>query len=260
MAKRKKPEESHPPELLRGVLWAFRGKPFADRAAVDQPEAPITLRGVCASSDRFARRAAFSRWFAALVQDSTHPEWRLLKDTVRQLHHLPALWFDAIRDLAANPVAVAMTGLYVDSADFGAFFTGLECLPFTDVPDVCVARHIVEEADRPNGGLCVDIWHHVRGLNDLAAIAGLPGESITGIQMNDGPLVAADPTLDYKTDCLMNRVAPGDGEFDVAGFLAALAATGTTAPMSYEVCNLRGWDDPDAHVRRIGEVARKLGV
>lgn len=35
MAERKQPEEPYPSELLRDVLWVFRGKPFADRAAFD---------------------------------------------------------------------------------------------------------------------------------------------------------------------------------------------------------------------------------
>lgn len=132
---------------------------------------------------------------------------------------------------------------------------GLEFLPFTDIVTVHDARRIIEAADRPNGGMCVDIWHHTRGADDLAAIAELPGEMITGIQMSDGPLRPDNP--DYYTDCLTNRVAPGAGEFDVTGFVAAVRGTGTTAPWALEVCSAAGWADPQAHVPRLAAGMRQ---
>ena len=153
---------------------------------------------------------------------------------------------------AGEDVAVAgrAFGALCDRAADHGLVVGLEFLPFTDIVSVHDARRIVESAGRPNGGICVDIWHHERGARDLAAIAALPGELITGIQLSDGTLTPADS--DYYADCLTNRCAPGDGEFDVAGFLATVASTGTTAPWSLEVCSAAGWAEPEFHVRRIG--------
>lgn len=139
------------------------------------------------------------------------------------------------------------------AADHG-LVTGIEFLPFTDIVSVADARRIVEAADRPNGGICVDIWHHERGARDLAAIAALPGEMITGIQLNDGARTPVDP--DYYVDCLAHRLAPGEGEFDIAGFLAAVRSTGTTAPWSLEVCNTSGWEHADEHVARVANGIR----
>ena len=132
---------------------------------------------------------------------------------------------------------------------------GLEFLPFTDIVTIHDARRIIEAADRPNAGMCVDIWHHTRSDPDLAAIAALPGAMITGIQMSDGTLTPQNP--DYYTDCLTNRVAPGDGEFDVAGFVAAIRSTGTNVPWAMEVCSASGWADPVGHVARIAEGMRR---
>ena len=56
---------------------------------------------------------------------------------------------------------------------------------------------------------------------------------------------------DYYTDCLANRRPMGDGEFDVAAFLAAVEGTGTTAPWSLEVCSATGWASPDDHIASI---------
>lgn len=132
---------------------------------------------------------------------------------------------------------------------------GLEFLPFTDIVTIHDALGIIEAADRPNAGMCVDIWHHTRGVPDIAAIATLPGEMITGIQMSDGTLIPQNS--DYYTDCLTNRVAPGDGEFDVTGFVAAVRSTGTIAPWALEVCSAAGWADPVGHVARIADGMRR---
>lgn len=152
---------------------------------------------------------------------------------------------------AEAPVADAAKafGSVCDRAADHGLVVGIEFLPFTDIVTVTDARAIVEEAARPNGGICVDIWHHQRGANDLDAIAALPGELVTGVQLSDGTVAPEDP--DYYTDCLRNRRAPGDGEFDMDGFFDALATAGVTVPWSLEVCSATGWADPEPHVARI---------
>jgi len=159
---------------------------------------------------------------------------------------------------ADAPVAAAgkAFGALCDRAADHGLVVGLEFLPFTDIVSVHDARAIVEAAGRENGGVCVDVWHHVRGADDLAAIAALPGELITGIQLSDGPL---RPDLeDYYTDCLQSRRPPGLGEFDLPAFLAAVRGTGCSVPISLEVCSLAGWNSPDEHVAAIAAGMRSL--
>jgi sugar phosphate isomerase/epimerase len=158
-------------------------------------------------------------------------------------------------DMPVAEAGAAFGALCDRAADHG-LVTGLEFLPFTDIVTVHDARAVVEAAGRPNGGICVDIWHHERGANDLAAIATLPGELITGVQLNDGTRVPEDP--DYYTDCLRNRRPLGDGEFDVDGFLSALETAGCAVPWSLEVCSASGWADAEAHVAAIGESVRRF--
>lgn len=158
-------------------------------------------------------------------------------------------------DAPLDDAARAFAGLCDRAADHG-LVVGLEFLPFTDVVGVHEARAIVELAGRANGGVCVDIWHHERGADDLAAIAELPGELITGIQMNDGTKQPQEP--DYFTDCLTNRLAPGDGEFAIAAFLDAVRGAGTRVPLALEVPNAAGWSDPAAHVARIAAGMRSF--
>ncbi len=129
------------------------------------------------------------------------------------------------------------------AADHG-LTVGLEFLPFTNVFDAADALTIAQEADRPNGGVCADIWHHVRSRNDLDLMKAIPAELITGIQMSDGPL--APQLEDLRDDCLVNRLPPGEGEFDVDGFVSWLLEAGVDLPWSLEVCNAEGWAGPAA--------------
>jgi sugar phosphate isomerase/epimerase len=142
------------------------------------------------------------------------------------------------------------------AADHGAV-VGLEFLPFTNIVDAADALAIVEQADRPNGGVCVDIWHHARGANDLDLVRAIPPELITGVQMSDGtrrPAIA-----DYKDDCLRNRLPPGDGEFGAVDFVRTLIDLGVDVPWSLEVCNDDVWGHPGAdHVRAAADGMRRV--
>ncbi|MDG2028975.1 MAG: sugar phosphate isomerase/epimerase [Acidimicrobiales bacterium] len=150
-------------------------------------------------------------------------------------------YVQAIGPTVDDPRAAAagFAALCDRAADHG-LVVGFEFLPFTNVVDATAALRLVQDADRANGGVCVDIWHHQRGANDLALIRAIPGDRVMGIQMSDGPLT---PTLDsYYDDTLRTRVPPGEGEMDVAGFVEAVQSTGTAVPWSLEVCNEANWD------------------
>ena len=142
-----------------------------------------------------------------------------------------------------DEIALAFGALCDRAADHG-LLVGLEFLPTTVIATAADALRVVEAADRDNGGICVDVWHHQRGAGDLGLIRALPGEKVVDVQMSDGPL---QPDLaDYEEDTRRNRLPPGDGEMDLRGFVAAVRATGTTAPWSLEVCNEAAWDTDGA--------------
>ncbi|MGI9604413.1 MAG: sugar phosphate isomerase/epimerase family protein [Acidimicrobiales bacterium] len=134
------------------------------------------------------------------------------------------------------------------AADHG-LVVGLEFLPFTNIFSATDALAVVEAADRDNGGICVDNWHHERGAGDLDLVRTLPADRVMAIQMSDGPVTP--DTDDYVDDCLRHRLAPGEGEFDVGGFVGALVGAGVTVPWSLEVCQETAWDtDGRDHVAR----------
>jgi sugar phosphate isomerase/epimerase len=148
-------------------------------------------------------------------------------------------------------------GALCDRAAAHDLLVGIEFLPFTNIRDADEARAIIEAADRPNGGYCVDIWHHKRGANDEGMLRALGGDRVFCIQMDDGTMVPA--TDDYRDDCLVNRVPPGDGEFDCAGFIRLMAGMGATCPISLEVCSAELWEAPiDEAARRAADGMRAV--
>src|SRR5262245_26964913 len=159
--------------------------------------------------------------------------------------------------------AVAGFARLCDRAAEHGVLVGIEWLPYTNIATADDARAIVEAADRPNGGYCVDIWHHTRGANDVAMITALDPSRVFAIQMNDGMLSPA--VADYKIDCLANRLPPGAGEFDCVGFIRTLREMGVDAPISLEVCSTELWDAPAEDAARAAAdgmraVLREAGI
>jgi len=70
------------------------------------------------------------------------------------------------------------------------------------------------------------------------------------VQFDDGPRQRTDP--DYYTDCTQYREVPGDGDFDLAGFLRLLAEMGVRLPLSVEVMSARFQD------LTAGEITQRL--
>jgi sugar phosphate isomerase/epimerase len=147
-----------------------------------------------------------------------------------------------------------------DRAVEHGLLVGIEWLPYTNIATAADAQRLVAAADRPNGGYCVDIWHHVRGANDLAMIRALEPERIFAVQMNDGPLQPVQ-VADYKADCLAYRVPPGEGEFDCSAFVSLLVGMGVRAPISLEVCSTELWQAPATEAaRRAADGMRRVLV
>jgi len=132
----------------------------------------------------------------------------------------------------------------------------LEFVPTGGIPDLKTAWEIVRAAGRSNGGLLVDSWHFFRSRSDLAQLAGLPADAIRSIQISDAP---ARPEADLDREMVRGRLLPGEGDLDLAGFVAALRATGTAAPCAVEVFSDALAREPiDIVAGRCAAAARKL--
>ena len=127
--------------------------------------------------------------------------------------------------------AAAFAGLCDRAAEHG-LLVHLEWLAWSRIPDLAVAWDIVRLADRPNGGLNVDMWHCARTGTTPEQLLALPGERVFAIQVDDGPTQPEEDLLDAT---LHHRMVPGEGSFDVVGYLQALRTIGAVAPIGVEV-------------------------
>ena len=131
--------------------------------------------------------------------------------------------------LPLDVVTERFAGICDRAAEHGVRMA-IEFLPFSEIRDAATAWQIVRDADRPNAGLDVDSWHHFRGANDVGQLLAIPPERVFVVQLDD----AGPPTDDFWADTMQRRL-PGEGEFDLVGFIRALDDHGVDAPVSVEV-------------------------
>jgi sugar phosphate isomerase/epimerase len=120
-----------------------------------------------------------------------------------------------------------------DRAGAEGLDVALEIVPWSDVPDIDAAMAMIEGV--PNAGLVIDSWHIFRGGIPLAAVAAVAGDRILCVQLNDADAAIRGPLAEDT----LNRKPCGEGVFDLAGFLASLASTGTRAAVSVEIISRR---------------------
>ncbi|MFF1595690.1 sugar phosphate isomerase/epimerase family protein, partial [Streptomyces sp. NPDC058286] len=95
------------------------------------------------------------------------------------------------------------------------------------------AWNVVQTADHPALGTCLDSFHILSRDTDPKGIEDIPGEKVFFLQLADAPRLAMD-VLQWSRHY---RCFPGQGDFDIAGLLKQVLRTGHTGPLSLEVFN-----------------------
>jgi 4-hydroxyphenylpyruvate dioxygenase len=93
------------------------------------------------------------------------------------------------------------------------------------------AWRIVEAVGNPSLGLIVDSFHTLALGDDPGGLARVPGDRIFFVQVADAPRLAMD-VLSWSRHF---RCFPGQGDLDVASFLAPVVASGYGGPVSLEI-------------------------
>jgi sugar phosphate isomerase/epimerase len=133
--------------------------------------------------------------------------------------------------LALCDVASAFASVCDLAADHD-LLAHIEYFPLSGIPDLRTAYEIVRAAGRANGGVMVDSWHHLRGLDAGRFDPGFPGESILAVQLGD---VAPAASADLAHEMMHQRLLPGTGAGDLAGLVRTVRDRGCVAPMEVEV-------------------------
>jgi sugar phosphate isomerase/epimerase len=184
-----------------------------------------------------------------------------------------ALLFDAAAALGAHHVKVgnipgtpcALPRLAERFAELCADAAGrhdarivYEVMPFdVNVPDLDAALQVVEGAG-PNAGIAIDTWHMSKLGIAPADVARLPAERLAWVELSDGRREDMDDLVDETVN---HRRLPGEGEFDVHGYVDACRRAGYRGPWGVEVLSAelrerpmdeifrRAYDTTIAHVR-----------
>lgn len=101
------------------------------------------------------------------------------------------------------------------------------------VDDYRRSWRIVELADHPNVGICLDSFHILSRGHDPKQIEEIPAEKIFFLQLADAPAL----NMDVLSWSRHHRLFPGEGSFDLPAFLAHVIRAGYAGPLSLEVFN-----------------------
>jgi sugar phosphate isomerase/epimerase len=151
--------------------------------------------------------------------------------------------------------AAAFSVLCDRAADHG-LLVHLEWLAWSRIPDLDSALEVVTMADRPNGGLNVDMWHCARTGATAQDLLKVPGTRVLAVQVDDGPALPEENLIEAT---LHSRLLPGDGAFDLSGYLGSLRQIGVQAPIGVEVFS----DDlhalgPNEAAQRAAQATRRV--
>ena len=133
-----------------------------------------------------------------------------------------------------DELAAAQLRELAERADRRGLRIAYEALAWgTHVHDYEHAWSIVERADHPALGTCLDSFHIFARGSELDGIGRIPGEKIFFLQLADAPYLQLD-VLQWSRHY---RCFPGQGSFDVAELVQRVLAAGYQGPLSLEVFN-----------------------
>jgi len=149
--------------------------------------------------------------------------------------------------LPAREVVADRFAALCDRAAAHDLIVALEFLPWSDIPDASAAYEIVRDAGK-NGGILIDSWHYFRGAADPARVRAIPADRFVVIQFDDAD---AKQVGGYMEDTTDRRRMPGEGAFDLVGFIRMLDEIGVQAPISVEILSSEQRARPLADAARI---------
>ncbi len=155
-------------------------------------------------------------------------------DALRMCEALGATSLSAIATATSDVPVPELAGYFGRLCDRAAGFGArvhLEFIPFTIVRTLRIAWDLVRAADRPNGGMVFDTWHFFRGEPEFEVLAGIPGDRIFCVQLDDAPAVPRG-SLREETQ---HRLLPGDGALDLVAAIRALDRIGGLRRVGPEV-------------------------
>jgi sugar phosphate isomerase/epimerase len=179
-----------------------------------------------------SQRAAASTPDAAMNLLNLEPEPVL--DAAARVGAKTVAVVDMIAGANPHDVVVEAFANICDLAAERGLKAQIEWLPFGGIPDLPTAWSIVQASGRANAGLTVDSGHFFNSCATLDQLAAIPGSRVHSVQINDAPTMPTTPITERR-----ERMLPGEGGFDLTGFIQTLDRIGSTAPIGVEIFNMQ---------------------
>jgi sugar phosphate isomerase/epimerase len=126
-----------------------------------------------------------------------------------------------------------LAALCADAAQHTDAKVAYEFMPFdVNVDTLDKALELAAGAGAPNGGLAIDTWHMSKLGIAPAELQRIPAEQIAWVELSDGQ---HENMADPIDETINHRRLPGEGEFDIPGYVAALQEAGYAGPWGVEV-------------------------
>jgi sugar phosphate isomerase/epimerase len=104
------------------------------------------------------------------------------------------------------------------------------------MPTIHDALELVAAAGNPNGGLVIDSYHVARAATSYAELRAVPLDRVFGVEIADGRRDVVGSLFDDSSN---ERLFPGEGELEVAGFVRCLHELGYRGPWGVEILSAR---------------------
>jgi sugar phosphate isomerase/epimerase len=104
--------------------------------------------------------------------------------------------------------------------------------PDVNVRDLDTALAIVEGAGSPNAAVAIDTWHMAKLGIPPDELKRIPPQYLTWVELSDGQFENMEDPID---EVVNHRHLPGEGEFDIPGYVVACREVGYEGPWGVEV-------------------------
>jgi sugar phosphate isomerase/epimerase len=104
--------------------------------------------------------------------------------------------------------------------------------PDVNVHTIEAVLEVVVGAGAPNGGVAIDTWHMSKLGIAPDELRRIPVEYLAWVELSDGQIANMDDPVD---EVINHRALPGEGEFDIRGYVDACRDHGYDGPWGVEV-------------------------
>jgi sugar phosphate isomerase/epimerase len=160
--------------------------------------------------------------------------WRLLLDAAATFdaHHVKVGNIPGV-PAERSRLTERFAELCADAAERTDAKIVYEFMPFdVNVRSLDAALEIVAGAGAANAGVAIDTWHMAKLGIEPDELRGVPLEHLGWVELSDGTVADRDDLVDETVN---HRRLPGEGEFDIRGYVDACSDHGYPGPWGVEV-------------------------